>query len=157
MLISAERKPILLEAERSRNYLTPLKNTFLAYFKKANADLGGTQRLKDPLDTLYIKKMCSLGEPNLANVIEDDVLTALSFDCTGRYLSVGDKQGRVIIFEKHVDPYGSVTFEYLSEFKDKVKRYVSNTPDKDNITQIQWLNRFMKKPLVMTAKNSAGV
>jgi len=101
--------------------------------------------------------MCSLGEPDLERVVEDDVLTALSFDCTGRYLSVGDKQGRVIIFQKQVDSQGSVTFDYLSEFKDKVKRFVMNSPDKDNITQIQWLNRHMKKPLIMTAKNSAGV
>lgn len=32
-------------------------------------------------------------------VSEEDIISAISFDKTGRYLSLGDRAGRLIIFE----------------------------------------------------------
>jgi len=33
-------------------------------------------------------------------VSDEDIITSISFDKTGKYLSLGDKAGRLIIFEK---------------------------------------------------------
>lgn len=43
--------------------------------------------------------MQSLGEPDMTQISSSDVLTAISFDKTGCYLSVGDHGGRVIVFQ----------------------------------------------------------
>ena len=46
--------------------------------------------------------MGSLGEPNTKKLSQSDVLTAMAFDQKGEILSVGDRDGRLIIFGKKV-------------------------------------------------------
>ena len=52
-----------------------------------------------------------LGERDLNNVSETDILSAMSFDSTGEYLAVGDRGGRVIVF-RFVDLRNSRYFDY---------------------------------------------
>ena len=47
---------------------------------------------------------------------DKDVLSAMKFDKTGKLLSVGDKDGRVIIFERIINENGDLDFDYLTEF-----------------------------------------
>jgi hypothetical protein len=63
--------------------------------------------------------MCSLGEPDPKKLSEIDVLTAMAFDARGDILSVGDRDGRLIIFGKQEDGKGKVRYEYLTEVKEK--------------------------------------
>ena len=54
------------------------------------------QGVADSIDWVYIN---GLGEKEQKNVTKTDILTAVSFDKTGKYLAVGDQGGRVIIFK----------------------------------------------------------
>lgn len=59
--------------------------------------------------------MSSLGEPDPSSIAKHDLLSACSFDRTGDLLSVGDRGGRIIIFEK-TNVGGMEDYDYLSEF-----------------------------------------
>lgn len=68
-----------------------------------------------PISWVYAN---GLGERDPDNITDHDVLTAINFDKTGEFLSVGDKGGRVIVFKRirtkkrsRVDDY-----EYFTEF-----------------------------------------
>jgi serine/threonine-protein phosphatase 2A regulatory subunit B len=60
------------------------------------------------LNWVYIN---GLGERDQKNVSKNDILTAISFDKTGKYLAVGDQGGRVIIF-KYNELKNSRYFDY---------------------------------------------
>lgn len=52
---------------------------------------------KEPLDWKFTQ---IFGDKTIAaQVNEEDIISALQFDSTGNYLSLGDKAGRLIIFE----------------------------------------------------------
>ena len=60
--------------------------------------------------------MSSLGEPDPTAIARHDLLSAITFDKKGELLSVGDRGGRIIIFEKTSGPKGQEDFDYLTEF-----------------------------------------
>lgn len=66
------------------------------------------QPSKETLSWVYIN---GLGERDLNNVTETDVLTALNFDKSGEYLAVGDRGGRVIVF-RYTNLKNSRYFDY---------------------------------------------
>jgi hypothetical protein len=55
-------------------------------------------------------------------------LSALSFDKTGKFLSIGDYGGRCIIFKKTIDENDGLNYDYYMEFQahDKAIDYYSN-------------------------------
>lgn len=56
-----------------------------------------------------------LGESDPSNITKQDLLSAIAFDKQGQMLSVGDRGGRVIVFQK-VEEGGSIDYEYMTEF-----------------------------------------
>ena len=48
-------------------------------------------------------------------VAEEDLISAISFDRTGSYLSIGDRAGRLIIFEMIQQNRKKQEFQYLTE------------------------------------------
>jgi hypothetical protein len=56
-----------------------------------------------------------LGETDSSNITKQDLLSAISFDKQGTMLSVGDRGGRVIVFQK-TEEGGTVDYEYMTEF-----------------------------------------
>ena len=42
-----------------------------------------------------------LGEPDPNSITKQDLLNAISFDKTGGYLAVGDRGGRIIVFQRN--------------------------------------------------------
>ena len=48
-------------------------------------------------------------------VPEEDVITALAFDSSGKYLAVGDNDGRLIVFEQTINTDGKTIYKFLSE------------------------------------------
>mmetsp|Transcript_52400 Transcript_52400/g.60192 ORF Transcript_52400/g.60192 Transcript_52400/m.60192 type:complete len:433 (+) Transcript_52400:77-1375(+) len=76
---------------------------------------------------------------------DEDIITALEFDQTGKYLSLGDKAGRLIIFDASNGGSKSrqtaVEFQYLTELQSHVKEfdYLKSTEIEERINQIQWL------------------
>ena len=56
-----------------------------------------------------------LGETDPSNITKQDLLSAIAFDKQGTMLAVGDRGGRVIVFQRTED-HGLVDYEYMSEF-----------------------------------------
>jgi 6-phosphogluconolactonase (cycloisomerase 2 family) len=65
---------------------------------------------------LNMAALNNLGEPDPANITKQDLLQSIAFDKQGQFLSVGDRGGRVIVFQKIEEDDGSTDFDYLSEF-----------------------------------------
>ena len=68
----------------------------------------------------------------------------MKFDCHGNFLSVGDKGGRIIIFERIVNENDEDDFDYLMEFQSHEKEMdVLNSSDtSETVTAIQWVNKY---------------
>lgn len=62
-----------------------------------------------------------LGSDDLGKVDDEDTITSLSFDNSGKYLAAGDKAGRIVIFEDYgyETPQLNATnqFQFLTEFQ----------------------------------------
>ena len=65
----------------------------------------------------------SLGEPDPSAIARHDLLSSIKFDKSGSLLSVGDRGGRIIIFEKTRQPNGKDDFDYLTEFQSHQKHF----------------------------------
>lgn len=57
-----------------------------------------------------------LGETDPTNITKQDLLSSIAFDKQGKMLSVGDRGGRVIVFQR-VEEQGVVDYEYMTEFQ----------------------------------------
>jgi serine/threonine-protein phosphatase 2A regulatory subunit B len=76
---------------------------------------------------------------------DEDIITALEFDTTGKYLSLGDQAGRLIIFDQP-EPSGKnsatyIEYQYLTELQSHIKEfdYLKSSEIEERINQIQWL------------------
>ena len=89
---------------------------------------------------------------------EEDIITAIEFDTTGKYISLGDKAGRLIVFETP-DPIKSRTptyeYQYLAELQSHVKEfdYLKSTEIEERINQIQWLRPQGSNLYVLTTND----
>lgn len=52
------------------------------------------------IEPLNLSTLTSLGEPKSSAIGKHDLLSAVAFDRTGDILSVGDRGGRIILFER---------------------------------------------------------
>lgn len=69
----------------------------------------------EPSECLNLLNMTSLGEPDPSAISKVDLLSTIAFDKRGNYMSVGDRGGRVIIFERKTEN-GHEDFDYFTEF-----------------------------------------
>jgi hypothetical protein len=100
-----------------------------------------TKASMEPSECLNLLNMNSLGEPDASAISKHDLLSAISFDKRGDYLSVGDRGGRVIIFERKNDQ-GVEDFDYFTEFQSHTKSFdtLQSSDISEHITGIEWLN-----------------
>ena len=72
---------------------------------------------------------------------DDDVISALKFDKTGKFLGLGDKAGRLILFEENIIKGKTSEYQYLSELQSHVKEfdYLKSSDVEEKINQIEWL------------------
>jgi hypothetical protein len=85
-----------------------------------NPMLGGGPIVPYPnrqqtFEPMSLSGVSTLGEPDPANITKQDLLSALAFDKHGQLLSVGDRGGRIIIFQR-IEEDGEIDFDYLTEF-----------------------------------------
>lgn len=68
-----------------------------------------------------------LGNEDLGKVEPEDIVTSMSFDASGRYLAVGDKGGRIVIFEDFGFENPSLNmnnqFQFLCEFQSHQREF----------------------------------
>jgi serine/threonine-protein phosphatase 2A regulatory subunit B len=86
-------------------------------------------------------------------VTDEDVINALAFDKTGRYLALGDKAGRLIVFDRSnskKSKKGHSEFTYMTELQSHVKEFdfLKSVDIEEKINDIEWLrpegeNMFM--------------
>jgi len=89
-------------------------------------------------ECLNVTNITSLGEQDGTQILQGDILSALAFDTTGKFLSIGDYGGRCIIFNEGKDEDNHRTFEYYMEFQahDKAIDFYSNQEIPDMVSQI---------------------
>ena len=95
----------------------------------------------EPSECLNLLNMNSLGEPDPTAISKHDLLSSIVFDKRGEYLSVGDRGGRVIVFERK-NEQGLDDFDYFTEFQSHTKSFdtLNSTDISEEITGIEWLN-----------------
>ena len=59
------------------------------------------------------------------SVAEEDIISAITYDQSGKFLSLGDRAGRLIIFEKGDTDKKKGTFEYqyLTELQSHIREF----------------------------------
>jgi serine/threonine-protein phosphatase 2A regulatory subunit B len=58
------------------------------------------------------------------NVSDEDIISAIQFDKTGRYLSLGDRAGRLIIFEiPQQKKKDKAEYQYLTELQSHTREF----------------------------------
>lgn len=99
------------------------------------------------------------GERDRSKVTEQDVLTALAFDQTGDYISVGDKGGRIILFKRaQGTSKGSskvIDYGYFNEFQSHESEFdeLKSTEIEEKINRIEWLNRQYHSLFMLTTND----
>jgi serine/threonine-protein phosphatase 2A regulatory subunit B len=88
------------------------------------------------------------------------VLTAIAFDKTGEFLSVGDRGGRVIIFKRSRQKKKSRVdeFDYFNEFQSHEPGfdYLKSTEIEEKINSIEWINNE-SSPLGLLTCNDKSI
>jgi len=91
------------------------------------------------------------------SVADEDVISAMSFDTTGNYLSLGDKAGRLIIFQRNPNKNkkGGVEFQYFAELQSHMREfdYLKSADIEEKINAIQWLRPVGKNMFVVTTND----
>lgn len=92
---------------------------------------------------LNLSVLNNLGEPDPANISKQDLLSAISFCKQGTHLSVGDRGGRVIVFQK-IEEDGQVDFDYLTEFQSHESAFdpLNSAQIPEKLNAIEWINPF---------------
>jgi hypothetical protein len=125
----------------SKNHLTPIVH------KNKAPEILGAEVVPECLN---LTNMTSLGEQDSTQILQGDILSALAFDTTGKFLSIGDYGGRCIIFSEGLDEDKNKTFDYYMEFQahDKSIDYYSNQQIPDMVSNIVWLTQPTQKSLL---------
>jgi serine/threonine-protein phosphatase 2A regulatory subunit B len=70
-------------------------------------------------------------------------LQSITFDKQGKFLSVGDRGGRIIIFQR-IEEEGQVDYDYLTEFQSHETAFdplnSQQIPEKVNV--MEWINKY---------------
>lgn len=64
-------------------------------------------------------------EGSVDSVADEDIISAMSFDHTGSFIALGDKAGRLIIFEKADGPTpgAPIEYQYSTELQSHTKEF----------------------------------
>lgn len=92
-----------------------------------------------------------------AQVADEDVISAMAFDTTGSYLSLGDKAGRLIIFQRSFskNKKGVTEYQYFSELQSHMREfdYLKSTDIEEKINAIEWLRPIGKNMFTLTTND----
>jgi serine/threonine-protein phosphatase 2A regulatory subunit B len=91
-------------------------------------------------------------------VTEEDIINALSFDKTGRFLALGDRAGRLIVFERNgskKSKKGYSEFTYMTELQSHVKEFdfLKSVDIEEKINDIEWLRPCDDNMFVLTTND----
>lgn len=91
-------------------------------------------------------------------VANEDIISALAFDKSGNYLTVGDRAGRLIIFQRNLHTKSKTPFNefvYLTEIQSHYKEFdfLQSTDIEEKINCIEWVNQPNENMLILSAND----
>ena len=91
-------------------------------------------------------------------VTDEDVINALSFDRQGRYIALGDRAGRLIVFERNAakkTKKGHHEFGYMTELQSHVKEFdfLKSVDIEEKINDIEWLRPEGENMFLLTTND----
>lgn len=92
-------------------------------------------------------------------IVEEDIISVIKFDPSGKLVSVGDKAGRIIMFSLlEGTKKKEVEYEYYGEFQSHAKEFdpLRSMDIEEEITGINWL-RPQGKYMKMLTCNSKSI
>jgi serine/threonine-protein phosphatase 2A regulatory subunit B len=104
-----------------------------------------------------LSQMFGYKGPN-EKIIEEDVISVIKFDPTGKFLSVGDKAGRVILFSaSETTKKKEIEYEYYAEFQSHAKEFdpLRSMDIEEEITGITWMRPQGKYMKMATCNNKS--
>lgn len=75
-------------------------------------------------------------------IMEEDIISVMKFDKSGKFLALGDKAGRVIIFESPDSSKKKDEYDYFSEFQSHTREFdpLRSMDIEEEIKDIHWLS-----------------
>ena len=75
-------------------------------------------------------------------ILEEDIISAMKFDKSGKFLALGDKAGRIIIFECPDSSKKKDEYDYFSAFQSHTREFdpLRSMDIEEEIKEINWLN-----------------
>lgn len=91
-------------------------------------------------------------------VANEDIISALNFDKSGNYLAVGDRAGRLILFQRSLHTKSKTPFNefiYLTEIQSHYKEFdfLQSTDIEERINCIEWVNQPGENMLLLSAND----
>jgi len=97
------------------------------------------------------------GDKTTSEQIQDeDIITSLEYDPTGKFISLGDRAGRLIIFDAaEGNKKGQVEYQYLTELQSHIKEfdYLKSAEIEERINQIQWMRPQGQNLYILTTND----
>lgn len=91
-------------------------------------------------------------------VANEDIISALAFDKSGNYLTVGDRAGRLILFQRNLHTKSKMPFNefvYLTEIQSHYKEfdYFQSSDVDEKINCIEWINQPNENMMILSAND----
>lgn len=88
-------------------------------------------------------------------LLEEDNLTTLKFDHTGRHLAVGDRAGRLIVFQTDSQLHHKQQYQYYFELQAQSPEFdtLKNHSVKEEVMHIDWFRPQGRYQKVLTANS----
>ena len=91
-------------------------------------------------------------------VANEDIISALSFDKSGDFLTVGDRAGRLILFQRNLHTKSKTPFNefvYLTEIQSHYKEFdfLQSTDIEGKINWIEWINSPGENMMILSAND----
>ena len=91
-------------------------------------------------------------------VASEDIISALSFEKSGNFLAVGDRAGRLILFQRNLHTKSKTPFNefiYLTEIQSHYKEFdfLQSTDIEERINCVEWINQPGENMLLLSAND----
>lgn len=72
-----------------------------------------------------------------------DIVSAIEFDDTGNYIAVGDRGGRIVVFEQDSSKKKNVDYKFWTEFQSHEPEfdYLKSLEIEEKVNKIKWCKR----------------
>ena len=112
-----------------------------------------------PQQQILWKNTQIFGDEKIFNTAaEEDIISAMQFDSTGKHIALGDNSGRLIIFKVDVHPGQKLPeFNYLTELQSHTRQFdtLQSKEIHERINDIKWLRTREDIQLILTTNDNS--